>query len=144
MNAVQSFDFEADLIFEHFLKLFILNLSVSRVVDRTDELFDVYGKIKLFLDDLDQHLPIDMSWFVGWAAYRSVRIQSDRIIFPVDFSLSLLLIHLQDLFELDVSLVFGVKFWDEFAQFKLFKVHVQSLEDSFEVVDVDEPVPIII
>jgi hypothetical protein len=48
------------------------------------------------------------------------------------------------LFELDVSLVFGVKFWDEFAQFKLFKVHVQSLEDSFEVVDVDEPVPIII
>jgi hypothetical protein len=60
------------------------------------------------LDDPDQDLAVDVAGLVRGAADGSVGVESDFIIFSVDFGLSFFLVDLKDLFEVDDSLVVGI------------------------------------
>lgn len=78
-----------------------------------------------------------MARLVRWASDSRIRIEGDCIVLAIDLGLPFLLVNLEDLFELNDSLVVGVKLRDELAQLKLLEVHVQSLKHSLKVVDVD-------
>lgn len=139
-----SLHLKSRLVLQHLLELLELNLTITRVVHRTNQLLDVDRQLELLLYYPHQHLPIDVARPVRRPPNGSIGIQSNLVIFPINLRLSLSLIDLQNLFEQNNSLVIIVQLGYQLAQLKLLKMQIQSLQDSLEIIDTDLTVTVII
>ena len=57
-----------------------------------DQLFYVDRQLKLLFDDADEHLTVDVTWFVWRSSDGSIGIQGYLIILSVDFGLPFFLV----------------------------------------------------
>ncbi len=85
-----------------------------------------------------------MAGFVGWPTDGSVSIESDFIIFAKNLALSLFFVNFYNFIKLNETLVIDIEFRDEFAELKFFEMDFEALKDSFEIVNTDQTVSIII
>ena len=143
-TVTKSLHFERRFLLQHLFEFLVLNLPISWIIHRSDQLLYVNWQIKFLLDNSDQHLPVDMAWFIGWAPNGSVRVKGCLVIFPVDLGLPLLAVDVQNLLEVDNSLVTVVQFRDQFAQLKFFEMQLQPLKGSLQVVYADLPVVVVL
>ncbi len=135
VSYLKSSHFDFLFSLQHFLKLFVLNFSISRIIDLFDELFYIYGQVKLLFYYPYQHVAVNVSRLIGRSTDGSVSIESSLVVFTVDLALSFLPEYFDNLIELNVPSVGNIELWNKFAEFELFKVNLQSLEHSLKVIN---------
>ena len=143
-TVTKSLHLKGRFLLQHLLEFLILDLPISRIVHRSDQLLYVNWQIELLLDDPDQHLPINVAWFVGWTPDGCICVKCGLVIIPVDLGLPLLAVNVQNLLEVDNPLVAIVQLRYQFAQLEFFEMQLQPLKGSLQVVYANLPVVIVL
>ncbi len=107
-------------------------------------MFNINWQVKLFLDDSDQHISVNVPWFVVWPSNSSVCIKRYLIIFSENLALSFFLVNLHYAVELDETFVIDVEFRDEFAELKFFQMDFEALENSLKIINADQAISIVV